>query len=180
MLKRSRISGPYIPYCLFQTKGRYVQSLVQIGSEIWICIRCIHTYIHAYIHTCIHTYVRTYIHTYKQTFIFIYKIIRNAMRASTVFCDVTSHVRRTLLPASSKSLLPCRWKKILFSKLSHFVLHQKFIDFSAEAAVVAILVSPTTKTRPSDCEICSWDRRHKFKFGKICRNVLSVFALTAC
>jgi hypothetical protein len=31
--------GPYIPYGLFQTKGRCVQSLVHIGSEMWVCIR---------------------------------------------------------------------------------------------------------------------------------------------
>jgi hypothetical protein len=36
-------------------RGRYVRSLVPIGSEMWICIRCKQTY--------------------KQTFIFMYKII---------------------------------------------------------------------------------------------------------
>ena len=46
--------GPYIPYSLFQTTGSCMQSLVPIGSETWICIRCKQTY--------------------KQTFIFIYKI----------------------------------------------------------------------------------------------------------
>jgi len=40
-------------------RGRRVQSLVQIDSEMWICISSIHTYIH----------------THKQTFIFIYKMI---------------------------------------------------------------------------------------------------------
>ena len=48
-------------------RGRCVQSLVQIGSEMWICI--------------------SFIHTYKQTFIFIYKIsnLINLLRVKVTF-----------------------------------------------------------------------------------------------
>ena len=52
--ERWNIVGPYIPHGLFQTKGRRVQSLVPIGSEMWICISYKQTYIHTNKHSSLY------------------------------------------------------------------------------------------------------------------------------
>jgi hypothetical protein len=56
--KRSRISGPYILYGLFQTKG---ETCAEFGLDRF---RNVNLY-----------KFHTYIHINKQTFIFIYKIV---------------------------------------------------------------------------------------------------------
>jgi hypothetical protein len=80
----SVISGPYIAYGLFQTKGEKCAKLVQIGAEMWICTRYKQTYKY------------TNKQTNKQTFIFIYKIM-HLLKSSTCFKHYTAHPQQVYI-----------------------------------------------------------------------------------
>ena len=82
MSKRSRISGPYIPTPSSRPRGRRVQSLVQIGWEMWICISSIHTYIQ----TKKHSYL------YIRFVIIIFLIFYIGSQTTRCFCPCSADV----------------------------------------------------------------------------------------